>query len=369
MATAAVARPGTVARRLEGRPRTTSREDLVTVVLSFWTTAGVFLDGWAHTNILDGLDSFFTPWHAVFYSGYVASAAWIIYLSQRHRRRGLGLDVSAVPVGYGLGLAAVFTFALGGVGDMIWHTIYGIEAGIEALLSPTHILLFVSGFGIVTSPFRAAWHSEVPRRQPLQSFLPVLASMTVAVASVAFFFLYLSPFTNLAPTLPFVRWAAGVGPAAADLGHASLGLGIAAYLWTTLMLTAPLLLALRRWDLPFGTATIMFTAVALGLSSVEAFEGGAMAASALAGGAVADLLLRWLRPSPDRPAAYRAFGALAAAALWTANFAVIAAVWGLGWSVELWTGTVCLSALAGLALAYLMAPAPWPTEGTAAPSP
>jgi hypothetical protein len=40
---------------------------------SVWFVAGLYLDGWAHNHgKVD--NTFFTPWHAVFYSGYVAIA-------------------------------------------------------------------------------------------------------------------------------------------------------------------------------------------------------------------------------------------------------------------------------------------------------
>jgi hypothetical protein len=45
--------------------------DLVTALLCVWFTLGLFLDAWAHNN-LPGLETFFTPWHAVFYSGFAS---------------------------------------------------------------------------------------------------------------------------------------------------------------------------------------------------------------------------------------------------------------------------------------------------------
>ena len=59
------------------RPRASYRDDLVTIVLGLWFVVGLLLDAWAHNN-LRGLESFFTPWHGVFYSGFAATAAWIV---------------------------------------------------------------------------------------------------------------------------------------------------------------------------------------------------------------------------------------------------------------------------------------------------
>jgi hypothetical protein len=58
---------------------TNERTDLITVLLGTWLMLGLFLDGYAHTNFIDELESFLTPWHAVFYSGFIATALWVIW--------------------------------------------------------------------------------------------------------------------------------------------------------------------------------------------------------------------------------------------------------------------------------------------------
>ena len=45
-----------------------------------------------------------------------------------------------------------------------WHTILGVETGLDALLSPTHLLLFIGMAAILTTPVRAAWLDPRPRR-------------------------------------------------------------------------------------------------------------------------------------------------------------------------------------------------------------
>jgi hypothetical protein len=44
--------------------------DWAVVALSVWFLGGLVLDGWAHNHIPE-LESFFTPWHAVFYSRFL----------------------------------------------------------------------------------------------------------------------------------------------------------------------------------------------------------------------------------------------------------------------------------------------------------
>src|SRR5688572_10582958 len=96
------------------RPRASHRDDLLTVLFGLWTLVGLMMDAWAHNNI-PALETFFTPWHAVFYSGFLATAAWIVRLVWRNR--GIhGLGPAAVPVGYGLAVVGLPLFALAGLG-------------------------------------------------------------------------------------------------------------------------------------------------------------------------------------------------------------------------------------------------------------
>jgi hypothetical protein len=65
---------------------------------------------------------------------------------------------------------------------------------------------------------------------------------------------------------------------------------------------------------------------------------------------VTDLLLRWLRPLVQCPGAVRAVAAAGPVALWLPYFALVSLRYRLGWSLELWAGSVVLASLAGLAL-------------------
>ena len=328
------------------------------MLLAAWMMFGVFLDGWAHNNVIEDIESFFTPWHGVFFSGFAATAVWMGYVVMRRQKARAGIDLSLIPVGYGTGVVGLILFAAGGVGDMIWHTIFGIEEGTEALLSPTHLLLFVGAALILTSPLRATWHAQSPAEPTLREFAPVLASIVLATAGVAFFFMYLVPFTQWFPTAGFDTWASARHFDVVEMGFE---LGIASHLWTSLLLVAPLQVASRRWRLPFGSATILFSTVAVGLSAVEAFDGGEKVVAALVGGLAADVILRVLRPR-DAVWRFRATAGLLTLPLWVAEFAVIELVWDLGWVVEFWAGTACLASLVCFALACVMTPAPVPSQ-------
>src|SRR5690242_6552302 len=53
------------------------RFDWTMIVVSVWWLGGLFIDGWAHSNIPQ-LETFFTPWHAALYSGYLAVALTLL---------------------------------------------------------------------------------------------------------------------------------------------------------------------------------------------------------------------------------------------------------------------------------------------------
>jgi hypothetical protein len=330
------------------RQRTSWRDDMVTAALSGWVVTGMALDAWAHQNASQ-LETFLTPWHGVLYSGFVALMAWMAWKA-----------LAGMPVGYGLGLVGAGIFLVGGVGDWIWHTIFGIEREIEAALSPTHIGLFVGALLMFTTPLRAAWASDrLPAAPSLRALLPALLSLTFATVLVSFLFFYLSAFRDPAATVPFERWARGVAGPFPALPYTRQH-GVASVLVTNLLLIAPVLLLLRRWRPPFGSATILFTTVtALAIATVE-FAHGYLVLAALAGGLAADWSIAWSSRTAGPTGAHRLVATITPLALWTSYFLVLQLRDGIAWPAELWTGSVIFASLSGLALSLLMAPPPRP---------
>lgn len=98
-----------------------NRRQAVTVVAGAWVVLGVFVDGWAHFN-RPGLETFFTPWHALLYSGAAALFGWLLLPTTTVTQRDRLWAVAA---------AAIFT--AGGLGDLLWHLAFGVETGLSAL--------------------------------------------------------------------------------------------------------------------------------------------------------------------------------------------------------------------------------------------
>jgi hypothetical protein len=86
-----------------------------------WLMVGVTLDGWVHNHI-PALETFFTPWHGVLYSGYLAIAVFLLAALVRNHARGYSW-LQALPMGYDLSLLGVGIFAIAGGLDLLWHTL------------------------------------------------------------------------------------------------------------------------------------------------------------------------------------------------------------------------------------------------------
>jgi Tol biopolymer transport system component len=152
---------------------------------SAWLVGGIYLDGWAHNHAK--VDSFFTPWHAVLYSGYAASAAVLFASVRLERGSGSSLARLRAPRGYGLAVLGAAIFGLAGVLDMLWHIVFGVEVNVSALLSPSHLLLAAGATLMVLGPLRAAWSSARP------AWVPVLGSATFAYAVLTFMTQFAQP--------------------------------------------------------------------------------------------------------------------------------------------------------------------------------
>lgn len=311
------------------------RAHVITGLLVLWMTVGTHVDGWAHMHLISTEDSFFTPWHAILYSGWFGVAAWI-YL---HR------DLP----GYRLGLIGAIAFGIGGIFDLAWHTAFGIEVDMEALISPPHLLLVSSHLLIISTPLLAAWSSDMPRRIGWREFTPVALSLIAGVALVSFITPYGSPFNDYLPSAHFSdgTWGTDTRFRLAQEG------GVLTFFASTLIYVTPLLATLKRWRPPFGAATLIIGLSAIGSMIVDPLLLGApiLALPGIATGIFADLLIAELDPSPERRNSLLAFGALTPLPLVALSFLAVELEWGLGWGVNFVTGSMVIASLVGFGLA------------------
>jgi len=322
---------------------TTIKEDLVTAVLALWLIAGLFVDGWAHRNLAE-LETFFTPWHAMFYSGFAAVAGWMVYLVRKH---------SGVPSGYRSGIIGVGVFALGGVGDLLWHTMFGIEVSLDALLSPTHLVLLAGVLLILTSPIRSSWYRPTARATPWGQILPALLSTTLVVALLQFFFMYASGWTSGIPGVPF------------DPGEDELlaSYGVLEVMISTAIMFGGVLALLKRYRPPPGSFTLLFGIVGVLLSGLDEFVWPWEMLQMVAAGVATDLLVARVDPDPATPNRFRLFGLVTPIVVWSIRFIAFAVFRpSLGWPPEIWAGAIVFAGLLGWGLAVLMTLPPSPVR-------
>jgi hypothetical protein len=335
MATVTAARPTAVPRVAE----LGLKFDWLALAASAWLAAGLYWDGWAHGYGLP--DSFWTIWHAAFYSGFAACAAVLLGGVARNRPNASSWR-AAIPAGYQWAVLGVFVFGVAGVFDMIWHTIFGIELSTDALLSPSHLALGTGAALMVSGPFVAATRRSVG--SGLLAQLPAVISLTFLFGTFTFFSLFAGPYSSVIGT--------GSRPSDATLVRALLGM----YLFSALLVGCALV-ALRRGTLPVGALTVL-----LGLNAVAMIlmRGHApldvqvtFMLVAIAAGAIGDVLLWRLRPSEERPLQLRVFAFALPAVYLAIYLAAVALRLGTGWTVHELTGMVLLCGVVGLLLSFV----------------
>jgi hypothetical protein len=335
MATFTAARPATLARA----DTLGVRFDWLVLGASAWLLGGLYWDGWAHGYGLP--DSFWTIWHAAFYSGYAATAVVILGAFARARPEAASWR-AAIPAGYEAALAGVFVFGLGGVFDMAWHTAFGIELGTDALLSPSHLVLGIGMALIVSGPLLAAWRRGASGG--LLAQLPAVLSLTALLCVFTFFSLFAGPYSAVL--------GSGARPSSTILVRTLLGM----YLFSGLVVGMALV-ALRRGSLPVGSLTVMLGVNAVAMILMQGHAPLAIQATfslvAIAAGAIGDVLLWRLRPSDSRRISLHAFAFLLPVVYFTLYLGVVVATVGSGWTVHSLSGMVVLSGVIGLLLSFV----------------
>jgi hypothetical protein len=312
-------------------------------ILNVLFVGGLYLDGWAHNH--GQVDqSFFTPWHAFFYGGFALVTLLLVGTLVVNRLRGQSWG-TALPVGYRLSLLGVLIFATGGVGDLIWHELFGIEEGFAALLSPSHLTLILGLALVVTGPLRAAW-SRAGGAPTWQALGPALSSLTLLISVLTFITMYAFP---IAYNLAGMRH----GEFHSDIGQMA---GVLSVVVTTVLIMGPTLLVMRRWSLPLGSLLLVWGVNLVAMTilnwhhSYTAYQFGTMLLAII----LADLLRRRFTAVRSNVYGLRVFAFLAPFLYMGAYFLALLLTEGTRWSIHLVSGTVVLAGATGWLLSYLV---------------
>ncbi len=339
--------------RRAGYPTAGRRFDLLATALAAWVLFGVFIDVNAHNHgQVD--NTFFTPWHFLLYSGVLANG--VMFGIAQFRNVGQGYAwARALPKGYFLSFAGVLVFALAGGFDFVWHDLFGFEANLEALLSPAHLALAVGAVLFMVGPLRSLWGRAESRTG--------WATLFPAIASAALVLSLLTMFTQFANLITQPDFFTGRRPGnLLFLWDSSMATSV---LIPAVLLSATLLLLLRRWKLPVGTVTFVLLVNALLMFYLrigQIADHWPVLIAAVIAGLIGDLLLIVTRPSIERTGALRLFAFVVPFTYFLVFFVILLLTGGTWWRIHMWLGVTFMGGIVGLGLSYLLAPPTIPSK-------
>ena len=340
--------------RREGYPELTPAFTWTALILALWAFFGSVVDINAHNHdFVD--DTFFTPWHMLLYSGVAANGLFYVIAQFRNVGRGHSL-LRALPQEYLLSFAGVLLFGLGGVFDLLWHEVFGFEAGVDALVSPSHLLLVVSGMMFISGPLRS-FISRGRSSGSWSELLPPIASATAIVTIGTLFTLYTNVWTQLD------RYVTPELAIDVDTVRPLHAYTVAGVLIPAAMLVGALIFLRQRIRLPFGAVTLILFANALIMLYIR-WEWNQVLAPVLLAPVLAGLLGDWLLARPQggsQVIALRQFAFVVPTVYMLALFILLQLTGGgIWWTEHMWLGVSLMAGASGLGVAALLTTQPYP---------
>ena len=331
------------AGRREGYPAVTPAFTWAALALGVWVLLGAIVDIHAHNHgQVD--ETFFTPFHLLMYSGVAANGLFYVVMQYRYVARGHRL-LQALPRAYLLSFGGVLLFGVGGVVDLIWHEIFGFESGIDALVSPSHLLLVLSGLLFMSGPLRSTL-AQGAAGQGWKALFPPLTAGLMALTLATLF----TGFNNVWSQVD--RYVTIDPDSNRKLAEAYT---VATALIPAALMTGALLFLRRRMALPFGAVTYLVFSSALIMFYIR-LEDNAPYAPVLLAPLLAGLVGDWLLArEPGSPLLALRLCAFALPFMMTFGLFVILLLGaGIWWSTHMWVGVSFMAGAVGLALAGLV---------------
>lgn len=292
---------------------------------------GLFGDIARHVSLVAVLtgDDFLSGWHLVLYGGVTGVAVVLGLMALRFGPR-------APLERLGAACAGLAVLTVGGVTDAVWHELFGVEAALQALVSPPHLLILLGLVLLMVAPIAAL--AEGPDR-PLDR--PRSAILALSVTSLL---LVVSLFTGyLTPLIGGQQFQAGayvepiIGTSLLDY-DTTRSLGVA--LWFSAAVSLLVVVVRGRTAPVGGTWTLAFGLLATAPLVATGSEALPISAALVTYGILSDLTGTRRRPHPLGTG-------LATASLWAVLFAILAAQGDLVWIRELWAGVIMTGGLTG----------------------
>jgi len=318
--------------------------DWVVVILGVWMIGGLHLDVWVRQQFK--LETFFISWYFLSYSGYVALTVFLVGTFLRNLSRGASWQ-RAMPAGYGPSLIGSAIFIAGSLGDVVWRLPFGTELGIEALLSPTYLLMLFGSILMITGPLRAGWERPIDADKRWVGLMPSLLSLALLLAELSFTVSYSRPLSSAILTLRSHPLTETQG-----FNHAWVGMYI--ILVQSAIMMGIILLAVRRWQLPVGGLTLIIT-ISYGLT-ISIHENFFLIPFEILAGLAAEILYWWLNPSSRRPVRFRWFAFGVPIVFYALYFLTLALTDGIWRTIPAWASAILLAGITGWLFSYAFVP-------------
>jgi hypothetical protein len=319
----------------------TARERWVLLVASAWLVIGLQLDAYAHATTPE-LETFWTPWHGVLYSGIAASGFTLLWI-MRSRLPGVPTyqSVLALPNALRIPLFGMAFLLVGGGVDTLWHNVFGIVRDMEIFVSPSHEFIILGMVLVAMGP--ALMLATGPERR-----LSVGGGFLVAVSTL-FSVLPVHIYSLHASAIGFRHLGSDMDPVPIYSPDAQL---IHGYVFSTVLLLLPFIVIGRRWPLPIGLPSILVAIIAVLMHLMFDSEDPWWPALAVAGAAIAaEIVLRLLIPLVKLSANARwvLFGLITPPVVWgTLLFVGRIETGSTGFNIHMLTGLLTLTALTGV---------------------
>ncbi|MFI8523878.1 hypothetical protein ACIGB8_05510 [Promicromonospora sukumoe] len=335
--------------------RFTARERWTLAAASLWLVVGLQLDAFAHSTIPD-LETFWTPWHAVMYSGIAACGLTLVWLLRSRLPQTVTYRslLRATPSALRLPVIGMALLLVGGGIDTLWHNLFGIEKGLEIFFSPSHYLIIAGMVLVAAGPAlmvaSSASTGPTTAEPRLRGADAVLTTISAVLAAIPVH-IYTGHASALEEPL--------LGTGDTDMSSFSLDAQMFhAYVGSTVVLLVPILLISRRWRLPVAAPTLLVAAPAFLICLVLGDAELWLPVTITAATAVVELVARALAPrlralGPDQ--SWIVLGLAAPAVVWGAVLAVsTVTAGGPAWNLHMISGLLALVAFTGAGTAWLV---------------
>lgn len=319
--------------------------DYAVAICSVWISSGFFLDAWAHGHV--PIETFFTPYHGVFYSGMFAMVAVLAIFIGRRRR---------IPPGYRLALLGIPLFLIAGAGDLLWHVVFGVEEGVDALLSPTHQFLGLAIFLLASGPIRSTLRDRA-NSTSLRTQLPMVfglaAWLTLVHFGTAYAFDPAAGRTNAPPVMgSFTPQYLTV----LAIGYYKISMGVLVSIFQAAIVAGIAIALTARIRLRFGSLTLLYLIGNAAAAAAFTNDTPLLATTlfqSLAAGLIGDLAIARFDPTPAKEGIFRCF-AVAVPMTYVGTYLIATAAYdGLWWDWNVALGAWLWAGVAGFALSLL----------------